>query len=124
LSNNVTAGRPDTIRAFQRIGGFVNVPGRFDDTTIVTGSGSRWAARLRSNSSTTGGASVTWGTDGATEGYLNVATGSAVNIAKRTTETASTGDVENFSYKVVIPASVFQPTGTYRATIVYTVVDN
>lgn len=124
LSNNVTAGKPDTIRAFQRIGGFVNVPGRFDETTILTGSGSRWAARLRSNSTTTGGASVTWGSDSATEGYLNVATGSAVNIARRTTETSSTGDIQNFSYKVVIPASVFQPTGTYKATILYTVVDN
>jgi enolase len=53
---------------------------------------------------------------------MNIMNGGA--HAKRTTETASTGDVENFSYKVVIPASVFQPTGTYRATIVYTVVDN
>lgn len=124
LSTNVTAGRPDTIRAFDRKGTFINVPGRFDGTTIGTGSGSRWAARLRGNSTTTGGGSVTWGADGATEGFLNVATGSAVNIARRTTETASGGDTQNFLFKVVIPSSSFQPTGLYRATIRFTATDN
>jgi hypothetical protein len=124
LSNNVTGGKPDAIRAFDRKAGFVNVPGRFDDTTIVTGSGSRWAARLRANSSTTGGASVVWGSDGATEGYLNVGTGSAVNIARRTSATSPGGDTENLLYKVVIPSGVFQPTGTYKTTILFTITDN
>lgn len=71
-----------------------------------------------------GGASVTWGADGSTEGFLNVATGSAVNIAKRTTETSATGDIQNFLFKVVIPSGAFQPTGTYKATIRFTVTDN
>lgn len=124
LSNNVTSGFPDVIKAFDRKGSHINQPGQFDSTTIGSGSGSRWAARLRANSSTTGGASVTWGADSSTEGFLNVATGSAVNVAKRTTETAAAGDTENFLFKVVIPSGSFQPTGTYKATIRFTVTDN
>ncbi len=97
---------------------------RFDQTTTLAGSGSRWGARLRAISTTPAGASVTWGTDGATEGFLAVATGSAVNIAKRTSETSSTGDLEHFLFKVVIPSGAFQPTGTYKSTVTFTVVDN
>lgn len=120
LSNNVTAGVPDTIKAF--VPATANTPAQFDNTTITTSS--RWAARLRANSSTTGGGTITWGSDGATEGFLNVATGSSVNVAKRNTETSSTGDIENFLFKVVIPTGTFQPTGTYKATILFTVTDN
>ncbi len=124
LSNNVTGGYPDVIKAFDRKGGHVNNPGRFDSTTIGSGSGSRWAARLRGNSTTTGGGSVSWGADGATEGFLNVATGSAITIAKRTTETSGAGDNQNLLFKVVIPSGAFQPTGTYKAKIRFTVTDN
>lgn len=124
LSNNVTSGLPDVIRSFARRGAHINNPGRFDSTTIGTASGSTWAARLRGNSTTVGGGSVTWGADGANEGFLNVATGSAVNIARRNTQTTAAGDRQNFLFKVVIPSGAFQPTGTYRATIRFTVVDN
>lgn len=124
LSNNVTAGLPDVIKAFDRKGSHVNKPDTFDGTEIGSGSGSRWAARLRGNSTTTGGGTITWGADGATEGFLNVATGSAISIAKRTTETSSTGDLEHFLFKVVIPSGAFQATGTYKATIRFTVTDN
>ena len=124
LSNNVTGGFPDVIKAFDRKGAHVNSPGIMDSTTIGTGSGSRWGARLMANSTTPGGASVTWGADGANAKMLNVATGSAVNIAKRTTETSSLGDTQNLLFKVYIPSSSFQPTGTYKATIRFTVTDN
>jgi hypothetical protein len=124
LSNNLTGGKPDTILAFDRRGELANVPGRFDETTILSGSGSRWAARLRANSTTAGGGGITWGADGATEAFLNVGTGSAVNIAKRLNETSATGDIENFLFKVVIPAGAFQPTGTYKGTVVFTATDN
>jgi len=124
LSNNVTSGYPDVIKAFDRKLSHVNNPGRFDQTTILSGSGSRWAARLRGNSDTTGGASVVWGTDGALEGFLNVATGATVNIAKRNNPTSGAGDLEHFLFKVVIPSSSFQPTGVYKATISFTATDN
>jgi hypothetical protein len=124
LSNNVTSGYPDAILAFDRKGSHVNNPGQFDSTTIGTGSGARWAARLRANSTTTGGGDVTWGADGSTEGFLNVATGSAVNIARRSNPTSGAGDNENFLFKVVIPSGAFKPTGTYKATVHFTVTDN
>ncbi len=125
LSNNVTSGKPDTILAFPRFGSHVNQPGQIDSTTVPTASGAVWGARLMANSTTAAGASVTWGADtDETMPFLNVATGSAVNIAKRTTETASTGDIQNFLFKVYVPASSFVPTGTYKARIRFTVVDN
>jgi len=125
LSNNVTSGYPDAILAFDRKGEWAGIPGLFTDATILSGSGSRWAARLRANSTTPGGGDVTWGADtDELETYLNVATGSAVNIAKRTTETSASGDTESFLFKVVIPSGAFQPTGTYKATVHFTVVDN
>ena len=125
LSNNVTGGYPDTIKAFPRRGAHVNNPGRIDSTTVPTASGAVWGARLMANSTTAGGASVSWGADtDETMPFLNVATGSAVNIAKRTTETASTGDLENFLFKVYVPSSSFVPTGTYKASIRFTVTDN
>jgi len=127
LNMSLTGGYPDAIRAFMRKEYWVNKPGQFDYTTIPatgSGSGSRWAGRLRGNSSTTGGGSVSWGSDSSTEGFLNVGTGGAVQIAKRTSETSSTGDVENFLWKVLIPASTFQPTGTYKVTVTVSMVDN
>ena len=126
LSKNATAGYADTIRAFEReaADGYENVPAQFDSTTIPTASGSRWAARLRGNSTTPNGGTVTWDADGATEGFLNVATGSAVNIARRNSPTAESGDIQNFLFKVVVPSGVFQTTGMYKATILFTATDN
>ena len=47
-----------------------------------------------------------------------------MNIAKRTTSTSGVSDKENFLFKVVIPPNIFQPTGTYKATILFTATDN
>jgi hypothetical protein len=129
LSNNVTSGFPDiisSIRAKTTTTGYWDLNARrIDSTTVPTASGSRWGARLMANSTTPAGASVTWGADTAqTMGFLAVNTGAAVSIAKRTTETSSTGDIENFLFKVYIPSGSFQPTGTYKATIRFTVTDN
>jgi len=130
LNMSLTGGFPDAIQAFARKGGHVSVPFRFDYSTganganITSGSGSRWAGRLRGNSTTVGGGTVSWGSDSATEGFLNVGTGYAVQVAKRTSETSSTGDVENFLWKVLIPASTFQPTGTYKVEVQVSMVDN
>ena len=128
-SNNVTSGLPDIIRSMRirSTGGdtfWETRARRFDQTTTLTGSGSRWGARLRAISTTPAGGAVTWGSDGATEGFLAVATGSAVSVAKRTSETSSTGDLQHLLFKVVIPSGAFQPTGTYKATVRFTVVDN
>ena len=124
LSNNVTSGYPDAIRAFDRKGTHEYNPGDFDGDTIKTGSGARWAARLMGTSTTTGGGQVIWGADGDHEGFLNVATGSIVNIAKRNSETSPSGDTEVIKYKVYIPSTIFQPSGTYKVTVQFTATDN
>jgi hypothetical protein len=86
---------------------------------------SRWAGRVKSSSTTVAGAgSVTWGTDGSSEKFLNVGTGAAVSLIKRTTETASTGDLEYIQFKANIGSTSAQPTGTYKATVIFTIVDN
>jgi hypothetical protein len=64
------------------------------------------------------------GSDGAHEGFLNVATGSIVAIAKRTSATDPGGDTEVLKYKVYIPTGVFQPSGTYKVTVQFTATDN
>lgn len=128
LSNNVTAGRPDVIQSMR-----VRTSGdtywdthvrQLNDTTVPAGSGARWGARLRSISTTPGGGSISWGSDGATEGFLHINTGSAISVAKRNTPTSGAGDNEHFLFKVVIPSGAFQPTGTYKALVRFTVTDN
>lgn len=129
LSNNVTSGYPDIIRSI-RLGYTTNShwdlnARRIDNTTVPSGSGARWGARLMANSTTPDGGSVTWGADtDETMGFLAVNTGASVSIAKRTSETSAAGDIQNLLFKVFIPSGAFQPTGTYKATIRFTVTDN
>jgi len=127
MNTNVTSGKPDLIeRMWTRVpvANLFKIPYQLNATTNPTASGARWAARLSSTSTTTGGGDITWGSDGATETYVPVATGSTVNIAKRQSDTASTGDVEVIRWKVIIPSGVFIPTGTYKAYVQFTVTDN
>ncbi len=129
LSNNITSGYPDVIKSMRirSTGGdtyWETTARKFDNTTTLSGSGSRWGARLRANSTTPAGGAVTWGSDGGSEGFLAVATGSSVSIAKRNSATSASGDFEHFLFKVVIPSATFQPTGTYKGTIRFTVTDN
>lgn len=129
LSNNVTSGLPDVIRSMRiRTTGdtyWDTRPRILNNTTVPAGSGARWGGRLRAISSTPGGGTISWGADtDEAETYLHVNTGSSVNISKRTTETISTGDKQYLLWKVVIPSGTFQPTGTYRARVLFTVTDN
>ena len=129
LSNNVTSGYPDLISSI-RIKTTTNsywdtTARRIDSTTVPSGSGARWGARLMASSTTPAGATITWGADtDETMGFVHVNTGSAVNIAKRNNPTSGAGDLENFLFKVYIPSGSFQPTGTYKATILFTATDN
>jgi hypothetical protein len=126
MNTNVTSGKPDLILGMEIVVGAngYKTPYKLDSTTNPTASGARWGARLSSTSTTTGGGDVTWGSDGASETYVAVATGSAVNIAKRQTDTSSTGDVEVLRWKAIVPSGVFVPTGTYKAYVQFTVTDN
>jgi hypothetical protein len=122
LNKYNTNGKPDTIRALEK---WPSQPRRFDNVTTTTASGSRWGARLGATSSTVGGAGLNWGSDGATAGFMWVATGSSVAIAKSSTENAvGVPDHEDIMYKIVIPSGVFQPTGIYKSVVTFTISDN
>jgi hypothetical protein len=85
----------------------------------------RWAGRLSSTSTTTGGGTVSWGADGGgTEKWLRVSTGSTVQIANRTTQTAVAGDSENVGFRAAINGTAIVPTDTYKATVVFTATTN
>lgn len=129
ISNNVTAGRPDIIRSMRvRTTGdtyWDTRPRILNNTTVPVGSGARWGGRLRAISTTPGGGAITWGPDtDEAETYLHVNTGSSINVAKRTSPTIGLGDSQFFLWKVVIPSGTFQPTGSYRARVLFTVTDN
>lgn len=84
----------------------------------------RWAGRLSSTSTTTGGGAVTWGADGASETYLRVSTGSTVQIANRATATTASGDLQNIGFRAIIHGTAIVPTDTYKATVVFTATTN
>jgi hypothetical protein len=67
-----------------------------------------------------------WGTDvnGANDRWLNVATGSTVNIAKRNTATTFAGDSELIGFRAIIGSAFLQPTDTYIVTVTFTAVTN
>lgn len=100
-------------------------PEIFNTSTIST-TDARWAGRLSSNSTTATGAGMHWGTDvnGANDRWLNVATGSTVNIAKRNSETSISGDTELIAFRAIIGTSKIQPTDTYKVTVVFTATTN
>jgi hypothetical protein len=102
-----------------------NTPEAFNTTTVGT-SDSRWAARLSSTSTTNTGAGMTWGTNAGdtTDKFLNVATGSTVNIAKRSTQTLAAGDSEVVQFRAIVGSSYIQPTDTYKVTVTFTATTN
>jgi hypothetical protein len=106
---------------------FVRTPQTF--SSIAAGD-SRWAARLSSTSTTGSGAGVDWGSGGddaanqATDRWLNVATGSTVSIAKRTSETTTTGDSEVIAFMARISGSKSQEADTYKVIVTFTATTN
>ncbi len=84
----------------------------------------RWAGRLSSTSTTTGGAGLVWGTDGLTDTWLRVGTGAGVNIALRGSPTTQAGDTENIGFRAIIHGNAIVPSDVYRATVTITAVTN
>jgi hypothetical protein len=118
---NLSGGQPDKILAYKPA--TANTPETFAaPNTANPNTTSRWAARVKSASTTAGGAGKNWGTDGSSETWLNVGTGSQVSLVSRTSET--TGDTELIQFKAYIGSNSAQPSGTYRATVIITANDN
>lgn len=93
----------------------------------VSTTDARWAGRLSSSGSTTNtGAGLHWGADSpaGTDRWLNVATGSTVNIAKRNSQTAPGGDSEKIGFRAKIGSSYLQPTDIYNVIVTFTAVTN
>ncbi len=84
----------------------------------------RWAGRLSSTSTTVGGAGKFWGSDGLSDTWLRVATGSSVSVAARTNRTSESGDVQNIGLRAIIQGTAIVPNDVYRATVVFTAVTN
>ena len=84
----------------------------------------RWAGRLSSTSTTTGGAGLAWGSDGLTDRWLRIGTGAGVNIALRASPTAGAGDTENIGFRAIIHGNAIVPSDVYRATVTITAVTN
>ncbi len=120
-SMNQTGGQPDKILAYKPA--TANTPETFAAPNAANpATTSRWAARVKSSSTTAGGAGKSWGTDGSSETWLNVGTGAQVSLVSRTSET--TGDTELIQFKAYIGSTSAQPSGVYRATVVITANDN
>ena len=103
----------------------VSTPEVFNTTTVGV-SDARWAGRLSSTSTTNTGAGMTWGVNAGntTDRFLNVATGSTVNIAKRTDETTGGGDAQLVQFRAIVGSSYIQPTDTYKVTVTFTATTN
>jgi hypothetical protein len=106
------------------------VPVVFNTSTIST-TDSRWTGRLSHTSTTNSGAGMDWSratstTDynGANDRWLNVATGSTVNIAKRTSVTSAAGDTELIAFRAIVGTSKIQPTDVYKVTVIFTATTN
>ncbi len=84
---------------------------------------SRWGGRVSSNSAGSPPTSnLDFGTDGASEKWTRVATGSAVPIRTKAgpSDGGILGDVIRVGFRVQIGALRAQPTGTYRAEVTFT----
>ena len=87
------------------------------ETWSVAASASEWGARLKSASTD---AAAEWGTDDASEKWLNVNNAAARQIVSRTTETDAAGSAETVAFKAEVGSSKFQPTGSYTVNVTAT----
>ncbi len=100
------------------IGQFTPAVANVPETWSVTTSQAEWGARVRSISTDT---AAEWGTDNTTDKWLNISTVGRT-IISRATSTPPAGSVEIIQYRAEIGSSVLQPSGTYSATVVLTVI--
>jgi len=87
------------------------------ETWSVAAADSEWGARLKSASDDS---DAEWGTDDASEKWLNVNNAAVREIVSRATETDSGGSAETVEFKAEVGASHFQPTGSYTVNVTAT----
>lgn len=87
----------------------------------VASTDSRWGGRVSSTSSGSDVAPMLWGTDGASEKWARVKTGSTLTIrASSTNSQGGSGDLIKIGFRAEIGALKSQPTGTYQSTVTFT----
>ncbi len=87
------------------------------ETWSVAAAASEWGGRLSSTS--TYPDTTTWGTDGGTEKYLNVATTDRT-IVSPNRETSDSGDDQVIEFKAEVGSTKVQETGTYTVNVTMT----
>jgi hypothetical protein len=82
---------------------------------------SRWGGRVSSTSSGSDVTPMLWGTDGASEKWARVKTGSTLTIRQsiHPSQTGS-GDLIRIGFRAQVGSTKVQPTGTYRAAVTFT----
>ena len=88
----------------------------------VSSTGAAWGARLSSTSSQV--STGTWGVDAVSEKWLNVSTGGTVIASRNSPTTVGSPDSEKIAFRAEIGAEKEQPVGTYRTTVLLTVLPN
>lgn len=91
------------------------------ETWSMSESDSEWGGRVSSTSTTM--SSGVWGTDGASEKWMNVST-TGHTIVTRNSATGGSPDIENIGFTAEVGSSKAQPAGTYQARIVFTAITN
>ncbi len=86
------------------------------ETWTIASSTSEWGARLRSASTDT---DIKWGTDGASEKWLNVGTGS-YTVVSRASRTSVSGSSQVFQFRAEVGSTKVQPPGSYNVTVEFT----
>lgn len=86
------------------------------ETWSVSPADARWGGRLRSSSTDT---DAKWGTDGVSDQWLNVGTGS-YTVVSRNARTDTDGSDEILQFRAEIGASRNQPAGAYQTTVTVT----
>ncbi|HVW66406.1 MAG TPA: hypothetical protein VHA78_01600 [Candidatus Peribacteraceae bacterium] len=87
----------------------------------VNSNDSRWGGRVSSTSSGSDVAPMLWGTDGSSEKWARVHTGSTLTIrASGVHAQSGSGDLIRIGFRAEVGATKAQPTGTYKATVTFT----
>lgn len=120
LSWQVTTGSGGTQTGYM-INQFENTIGPFTpaidgtpETWSIATTDSEWGARLKSSSTDI---DAQWGTDSVDEKWLNVGSGSSVEVVSRSTRTAVLGSTETFQFRAEVGTEKIQEKGTYDVLI-------
>ena len=126
-TGNMISQYEDTINQFRANNGLAVDTTAAWDGVAVGANDADWGARLSSTSDSFSedhaSRQITqseWGSDGGTENWARVASGSSVAFASSTDETSDDGDDHYIGFRVELGSARAQPTGTYQVEVDFT----